>query len=275
LTLRILIFTVGAIVCLVGRPPSALGQETPPPPATAPVAPPAVPKAPAADPRKAFDLGVDVGAGVLEFFHADLSLLTQRKLARLLAFGVGVGGFPLDTALNLLMGTDGLSAAARVQGITVKRSVQTKLVSMRGFGRWYLFRKCFFGELSVEAWRLEVGTRGTATADDYGELIEVEATATVWVPMIGIHGGWRFLFERGFFLEIAGGLDVFLSPGAEVALGGTTVDQLREYEDARAVLENMRKFLGGAVEDGANRLAKRVPVFPTGTIRLGWAFDVW
>ena len=260
-----LVIAAAAIACLNGVARPALGDQAPPP----------GPAAPARDPRRGFDVSADAGAGVLEFFHADLTVLTQGKMGRLFAFGVGVGGFPIDAALDALMGTDALSATARLRGITVRRSVETKLVSLRGFGRWYPFRRCFFGELSVEAWRLEASVRGTATADDYDGTIEVIATATVWVPMIGIHGGWRFLSKRGFFLEIAGGLDALLSPGADLALGGTTIDELREYEDARAVLESARSFLGGAVQKGANRIADRYPVFPTGTLRLGWAFDVW
>ena len=255
--------------------PDARAQTPPVQPA---VDPPAAPPAPAPqqDKRNKLDLSADVGAGFLEFFHFDVSYLTSgRQLGRLLQFGVGVGGFPLDKALSALMKTDDLSASARMEGITLRGSVGTQLVSFRAFGRWYLCRKAFFGELSVEAWRLTVNTLGTVTSDDYGELIEIKARAEVWVPMIGLHGGWRILWRSGAFLEIAGGLNAFLSPGAEVTLGGTTIDQLAGYEQAAAALRDAQEFLSDAVEDGANRITKKVKVFPTGTLRFGWAFDVW
>jgi hypothetical protein len=256
-------------LCLAAAPDASAQSEVTPPQAALPPAPPE-------DPRTKLDLSADVGAGFLEFFHADVSYLTSgRQLARLLQFGVGVGGFPLDKALNILMKTDDLSASARMAGITVKGSAATQLVSFRGFGRWYLCRKAFFGELSIEAWRLTVSTVGTVTSDDYGRLIEVKAKAEVWVPMIGLHGGWRILWRNGAFLEIAGGLNVFLSPGAEVTLGGTTVDQLAGFAEAADALESAQKFLSKAVEDGANRITKKVKVFPTGTLRFGWAFDAW
>jgi hypothetical protein len=255
-----LIAAAGLAASLVATAPAALAQTDG-----------ALPQ----DERDKFDLSADVGAGFLEFFHVDVAYLTTGKLARLLEFGVGVGGFPLDKALNALMKTDDLSASASMAGITLKGSVDTQLVSFRGFGRWYLCRKAFFGELSLEAWRLTVNTVGTVTSDDYGELIEVKAKAEVWVPMIGLHGGWRILWKSGAFLEIAGGLNVFLSPGAEVTLGGTTIEQLQAYEQAAAALQKAQEFLSKAVEDGANRITKKVKVFPTGTLRFGWAFDAW
>jgi hypothetical protein len=274
---------------LVATAPAALAQpESAQPQAPAPTAPfavqplppPSAPPNPVSQPpkdrRSNFDLSADLGAGFLEFFHADVSYLTSgRQLGRLLQFGIGVGGFPLDKALNILMKTDDLSASASMAGITVKGSAETQLVSFRGFGRWYLCRKAFFGELSVEAWRLRVSTVGTVTAEDYGRLIEIKANAEVWVPMIGLHGGWRILWKSGAFLEIAGGLNVFLSPGAEVTLGGATIEDLQGFPAAAEKLQEAQKFLSDAVEDGANRITKKVKVFPTGTLRFGWAFDVW
>jgi len=247
--------------CLLAAAPGALAQ--------AEIAPPQ-------DKRDKFDLSADIGAGFLEFFHVDVAYLTTgRQLRRLLAFGIGVGGFPLDKALSALMKTDDLSASASMAGITLQGSVNTQLVSFRGFGRWYLCRKAFFAELSIEAWRLTVNTIGTVTSDDYGQLIEIKAKAEVWVPMIGLHGGWRILWKSGAFLEIVGGLNAFLSPGAEVTLGGTTIDELAGFEEAAAALQDAQEFLTKAVEDGANRITKKVKVFPTGTLRFGWAFDAW
>ncbi|MCK9463712.1 MAG: hypothetical protein M0R80_29180 [Proteobacteria bacterium] len=264
------ILITGALTAILLAAAAGVSAQVAPQPAAQPAAQPTT------DARDGFDLSADVGAGVLEFFHLDVTYLTSgRQLRRLLAFGVGVGGFPLDKALSVLMKTDDLSASARMQGITLKGSVETQLVSFRLFGRWFPFRKAFFTELSGEAWRLRVKTVGTVTSDDYGELIEVKAKAEVWVPMIGLHGGWRILWKNGAFLEIAGGLNVFLSPGAEVTLGGTTIDQLAGFEEAQATLSQTQKFLSDAVEDGANRITKKVKVFPTGTLRFGWAFDAW
>ena len=251
---------------------SALAQNEPALPAPAPLPQSQPPQ----DKRDRFDLSADVGAGFLEFFHLDVAYLTTgRQLRRLLAFGIGVGGFPLDKALSVLMKTDDLSASASLAGITLAGSANTQLVSFRGFGRWYLCRKAFFAELSVEAWRLTVNTKGTVTSDDYGELIEIKAKAEVWVPMIGLHGGWRILWKTGAFLEIVGGLNAFLSPGAKVTLGGTTIEQLQGYPAAAEALQEAQEFLSKAVEDGANRITKKVKVFPTGTLRFGWAFDAW
>lgn len=249
------------------------------PPAAAPLEPaPSQAPVPAAedDPRRRFDLAADVGVGLLEFFHLDLVYLpTGRQLARRLAFGAGVGGFPLDKALSAVMETDDLAAEAELAGITLAGDVATELVSFRLFGRWFPWRKLFFGELTIEAWRLRVRARGTVDSADYGELIEVKAGAEVWVPMIGLHGGWRFLWKSGAYLEIAGGVNALLSPGAEVTLGGTTIEQLEAYPEARAALEDARRFLSAAVEDGANRITAKVKVFPTGSVRFGWAFDAW
>jgi hypothetical protein len=243
----------------------AAAQEAPPPPITPP---PYVPP----DPRKGFDMAFDIGAGLLEFFHLDVSVLIKRQWA----VGLGVGGFPVDKALTTAMGVEDLRASAQLAGIELQGDVATKLGAGRIFGRFFPWKKLFLTELTVEAWRMEVTARGRVTdVETEVEYVDVEVTARVWVPMIGLHAGWRFLWKNGAFLELVGGLNLLLSPGAEVEFGGDTIDDLQEYPMAAAAIETAQDFLGDRLEEGANNITKKVKAFPTGALRFGWAFDFW
>jgi hypothetical protein len=227
-----------------------------------------------ADPRDEMDLAIDLGGGLLEFFHLDITWLINRKWS----VGIGAGVFPIDLALRKLMQVDDLSASATLAGLTLAGDVQTQLGSGRLFGRWYPWAKRFFTELTVEMWRMRVIATGTLDYEGEGieeELLEIETTATVWVPMVGLHAGWRFLWESGFYIDIAGGVNLLLSPGAEVTLGGATVEDLQEYPEAAAMLEDAQEFLSEELKQGANRITKKIKVFPTAAIRFGWAFDFW
>jgi hypothetical protein len=282
-----------AVPALLAHPGSADAQsgipegEVPPAPDQVALAPPEVAPAPAPaplpplitpppyvppDPRRGFDMGFDIGAGLLEFFHLDVSVLVTRQWA----VGLGVGGFPIDKALSMVMGVDDLSASAQMAGIELQGDVETKLGSGRIFGRWFPWKKLFLLELTVEAWRLEVAATGRVTdVETEVEYVDVEVAARVWVPMIGVHGGWRFLWKNGAYLEIVGGLNVLLSPGAEVEFGGDTIEDLQEYPMAAAALESAQDFLGDKLQEGANSITKKIKAFPTGALRFGWAFDFW
>ncbi|MBW2278286.1 MAG: hypothetical protein JRF63_12390 [Deltaproteobacteria bacterium] len=228
----------------------------------------------APDPRDDMDLAFDLGAGLLEFIHLDISWLISRQWS----VGVGVGVFPIDWALRKLMGVDDLSAAATLYNLELAGDVETKLGSGRIFGRWYPWKKTFFTELSVEMWRMIVTATGTLTnveEDLEDELLEIKTTAKVWVPMVGLHAGWRIMWKNGAYLDLAGGVNLLLSPGAEVTLGGATIDELNEYPEIAAMLEDAQVFLTSRLEEGANDITKKIKVFPTGAIRFGWAFDFW
>jgi len=217
-------------------------------------------------------MAFDVGAGLLEFFHLDVSLLISRQWA----VGIGLGGFPVDRVLTRAMGVDDLSASAQLAGIELRGDVETKLGSGRIFGRFFPRSRLFFTELTLEAWRMQVTAWGRVTdVETEVEHVDVTVTATVWVPMIGVHGGWRFLWKNGAFLEIAGGLNLLLSPGTEVEFGGDTIDDLQDYPVAAAAIERAQGFLGDRLEEGANRITKKLKAFPTGALRFGWAFDFW
>jgi hypothetical protein len=226
------------------------------------------------DPRDEMDLAADVGVGLFEFIHLDITWLINRQWS----LGIGAGFFPIDWALRKVMKVDDLSAKAEFYNLELAGDVETKLGAGRLFGRWYPWKQRFFTELSVEVWRMMVTATGTLTnvADDVpDQLLELITTAKVWVPMIGVHAGWRFLWKSGAYLDIAGGLNVFLSPGAEVTLGGATIDQLNEYPEVAIMLGDAQKFLSEELEKGANRITKKIKAFPTAAIRFGWAFDFW
>lgn len=263
--------------------PAAQPQAEPPPqdqpPAQAPQVPQAYPglgtptvKAP--DPRDDLDLAFDVGVGLLEFIHLDITWLISRKWS----VGIGAGFFPIDWALRKLMKVDDLSAKAEYMDLELAGDVETKLGSGRIFGRLYPWKQRFFTELSAEMWRLIVTATGTLTnvAEEVpDQLLELKTTAKVWVPMIGLHAGWRFLWKNGAYLELAGGVNVLLSPGAEVTLGGATIEQLNEYPEVAAMLGDAQEFLSEELKKGANKITKKIKVFPTAALRFGWAFDFW
>jgi hypothetical protein len=251
-------------------------QEQPQPPQQAPQAYPGLgtPTVKAHDPRDEFDMAFDLGLGLLEFIHLDILWLINREWS----IGIGAGVFPIDWVLRKLMKVDDLSAAAQFYNLELAGDVETKLGSGRIFGRWYPWEKTFFTELSVEMWRMMVTATGTLTnvgEEVEDQLIEVKTTAKVWVPMVGIHGGWRILFKNGAYLDLAGGVNLLLSPGAEVTLGGATIEQLQAYPEVAAMLEQAQTFLSNELEKGANRITKKIKVFPTAAIRFGWAFDFW
>ena len=241
-------------------------------PAQAPVAYPGLgtPTVKVGDARDHLDLAFDLGAGFLEFIHLDVTWLISRQWS----VGIGAGFFPIEWALRKLMGVDDLSAAASLAGLTLSGEVETTLGSGRIFGRWYPWKKRFFTELSAEMWRLIVKAEGSLTAITE-QLVEVKTTAKVWVPMIGLHAGWRFLWENGFYIDLAGGVNLLLSPGAEVTLGGATVDQVSEIPEGEAALATAQEFLSDELEKGANRITKKIKIFPTAALRFGWAFDFW
>ncbi|MFO8074116.1 MAG: hypothetical protein R6V85_19830 [Polyangia bacterium] len=245
----------------VGPPPLPEGGST--------AAPPVYKK----DPRDGMDMGFDIGAGLLEFFHLDVALLISREWV----VGIGGGSFPIDRALSKAMGTDDLESSAQSHGFEITGKVRTKLGSGRLFGRWLPWSKRFFTEATLEVWSLEAMAKGVITDTDAQEDLSLEATARVWVPMIGLHAGWRFLWENGAFLDLAGGLNLLLSPGAEVELGGSAIAQLEELDPrVRDTVEKAQRFMSTALEDGANRVAvEKIRIFPTLAIRFGWAFDFW
>jgi hypothetical protein len=273
--------------------PASPDPETPPPdpaaePATAepPPSPEQTPQAPIAypglgtptvkapDPRDDMDLAFDLGVGFLEFIHLDITWLISREWS----VGLGAGFFPIDWALRKLMKVDDLSAAAQFHNLELAGDVETALGSGRLFGRWYPWKKRFFTELSVEVWRMMVTATGTLTnveEDLEDQLLEIKTTAKVWVPMVGLHAGWRFLWKNGAYLDLAGGVNLLLSPGAEVTLGGATIEQLQEYPEIAAMLEEAQTFLTDELKAGANRITKKIKVFPTAALRFGWAFDFW
>jgi len=256
-------------------PPPSPEQPAPQQP-QAPLAYPGLgtPTVKAPDPRDDMDLAFDVGVGLLEFIHLDITWLISRRWS----VGIGAGVFPIDWALRKLMKVDDLSAAAQFHNLELAGDVDTKLGSGRLFGRWYPWKKTFFTELSVEMWRMMVTATGTLTNVEEeleDQLLEVKTTATVWVPMIGVHGGWRILWKNGAYLDLVGGVNVLLSPGAEVTLGGATIDKLNEYPEVAAMLEDAQEFLSDELEKGANRITKKIKIFPTAAIRFGWAFDFW
>jgi len=246
-------------------------EPTAPDPGTvpAPAAPPIYEK----DPRDEMDMGFNIGAGLLEFFHLDIALLISREWV----VGIGAGSFPIDRALSRAMGTDDLEASAQSHGLEVTGRVRTELGSGRLFGRWFPWSRRFFTESTLEVWSLEAMAKGVITDTETQEDLSLKATARVWVPMIGLHAGWRFLWKNGAFLDLAGGLNLLLSPGADVELGGSAITRLEELDPrVKDNVKEAQRFMSKALEEGANRVAvEKIRIFPTLAIRFGWAFDFW
>ena len=221
------------------------------------------------DPRDKMDGAVDVGLGLFEFIHADFSWIISRKWT----VGLELGMLPVDWILRKVMGVDDLSGEIDVAGFEMTGEVETKLGSGSIFGRFFPWKKTFFLEGSLGIWRLETTATGTLDHDELPEQLEVKVNVKVWVPMIGLHAGWRILFKKGPFIDLALGANVMLSPGAEVTFGGATVEEIREYEEAAMLLDMAQKGLSEGLEEGVDRVAqKRNKIFPTAYLRFGWAF---
>ena len=62
---------------------------------------------------------------------------------------------------------------------------------------------------------------------------------------------------------------------AEVTFGGTTYQTLLAYDAAREKMDEARDFLEARLKAGAEKITTKIKVFPTGTLRFGWAFDFW
>ncbi len=223
----------------------------------------------AVDPRDRMDLALGLGAGLLEFFHTEGGLIINRKWT----IGLMLGTFPVDAVLANVMGVDDLHGATTVEGFVIEGDVETSLGSGAIFARFFPWGRFLYLDVELALWNLSATAGGRITLED-DELLDVSATATVWVPMLGLHGGWRFLFRKGFYLDLGVGLNLLLSPGADVDFGGATIVQLYQYPEAAAVLNDAQDYLSVALEDGANRIAKG-KLFPTVWLRLGWAFDAW
>jgi len=243
-------------------PGTVRGLETAPAPASPP---------PRKDPRDGMDLSVDVGAGLLEFFHLDLTYLHSRTWT----VGLGVGFFPINALITKAMGVDDLKAAIDFYGFTLKGNVDTSLVSGQVFGRWYPWNGWFYVQASFALWTLRATARGVLYGESLANDLELDATARVWVPMLGAFAGWRFLWSIGFYLDVGIGVDVLMAPNAKVTFGGSALDQAKLDPETSATLDQARRFLSDGLSKGVNRISADLPVFPTAFIRFGWAFDWW
>ena len=268
-----------AICALLAFTPSLQGQEIDEqvPPAEQPASEPMEQPAPAPsvsprDPRDEMDGAVDLGLGLFEFIHIDFSWIISRKWT----VGLELGMLPVDWILRKAMGVDDLSGEIDVAGFAMTGEVETRLGSGAIFGRLFPWKKTFFLEGSIGIWRLETTATGTLDHDELPEQLEVKVNVKVWVPMVGLHAGWRILFKKGPFIDIGLGANVMLSPGAEVTFGGATVEEIREYDQAAMLLDMAQDGLSKALEEGVDRVSqKRNKIFPTAYLRFGWAFDLW
>lgn len=259
---------LGSMIALLST--AATAQETPPGAPSAAQAPSPTTQTSQQDPRDRMDLAADLGVGFLEFFHLDVTYIHSREWS----LGAGIGAFPIDRLLNRLAGTHDLSASASLMGYELSGSVDTRLLSGRIFGRWFPWKRFFFLEGTIEVWYMDMVAKASFEEESSGDRVTLKTTAKVWVPMIGIHIGWRILSKKGFYVDLGGGIDFLMSPGADVSFGGSAVFLASQVPQAAEAIDAAEKFFGDALEKGANRITKKIRVFPTGALRLGWAFDL-
>lgn len=226
------------------------------------------PAAALGDERDEKDMAIDLGVGLLEFIHLDIIYLHSRSWT----FGLSLGGLPIDYILRAAMGVDEIEGQVDVQGFIVKGKVNTELLSSALWVRWYPWAQTFFVEATLSVWTLKAAAPCTFSHPDIGPELDFDVNARVWVPMFGMHCGWRFFWENGAFLDVGLGLNTIQSPGAEVTAKPKDISQ---YPEAEALLKEGLDEVTKELKRGANQMTKDLKAFPTVYIRFGWAFDFW
>jgi len=226
------------------------------------------PAAALGDERDEKDMAFDLGVGLLEFIHLDIVYLHSRSWT----FGISLGGLPIDYILRAAMGVDEIEGQVDVQGFIVKGKVNTDLLSSALWVRWYPWARTFFLEATLCVWTLKAAAPCTFSHQDIGEELDFDVNARVWVPMFGMHCGWRFFWKNGAYLDVGLGLNTIQSPGADVEANPGDISQYPEAEDLlNKGLDAVRQEL----KRGADQITKDLKAFPTVFIRFGWAFDFW
>jgi len=226
-------------------------------------------------PWDGMDLSIDAGAGLLEFFHADLTYLHSRAWT----LGVGLGFLPVDALLRAITGLDSFQAdLGEIEGFTVHGEASTQLFSGMLFTRWYPWRQTFYLEANFSLWTLRVQGKGTASHELDPQLqIPIAVTSRVWVPMVGLHIGWRFYFQVGAYIDLGLGVNTLLAPDAKVTITTSMPEELplppQAVAELQATIDEAQRSMSSALQKGANQIPDAVPVFPTMYLRIGWAID--